>query len=210
MKYSHRRSGLNDRPVFGIDIDGTLGEYHGHFLRFAEGWLGRDLSPYTYSGGMSLAAHMGVSKARYREVKLAYRRGGLKRSMPCYPGASELTAGLRKAGAVVVICTTRPYLQLENIEPDTTEWLRRNRIQHDYVISGEHKYRTLKGIYGKDNIVAVLDDLPEMIRQAESCGLQGVLRCQPYNYPSSLMAVDGSYEAFYVLNRLLTDWEAAR
>ena len=27
-------------PVVAIDIDGTLGDYHQHFIEFAEQWLG--------------------------------------------------------------------------------------------------------------------------------------------------------------------------
>jgi hypothetical protein len=171
------------RPVFGIDIDGTLGRYHEHFIRFAEGWLGKSLPPAENYAGGSFAGYLGISKTTYRQVKLAYRRGGMKRSMPTYPMASELTRGLRKRGAVVIICTTRPYLQLDNVEPDTTEWLRRNRIQHDAVLSGENKYRDLKRQFGKDRIVAVIEDLPEMARQASACGLYVLLQDRPYNRP---------------------------
>lgn len=180
--YPPRRAGYG-RPVFGIDIDGTLGDYHGHFLRFAEGWLGFQQFPYTggVSGSIPLYKHMGISKTTYRQIKLAYRRGGLKRSMPVYEGASEMVASLRKRGAIIVICTTRPYLQLENIEPDTREFLRRNKIPYDHIISGEHKYRHLKAVHGKDAIVSVLDDLPEMVAQADKSGLPWVLRSQPWN-----------------------------
>lgn len=185
--YPPRRSefvspGQVPRPVFGLDIDGTMGVYHGHFLNFAEGWLGREMRPtYEFDGSESLAAFMGVSKATYRRVKLAYRQGGLKRSMPAYPGASELTRALRARGALVVICTTRPYLALSNIEPDTREWARRNGIQYDGFIFGEHKYRDLVRMVGASRIVGVLDDLPEMYEQASRLGLPTLLRMQPYN-----------------------------
>lgn len=184
--YAPRRSqyvgpGQVPRPVVGLDIDGSLGAYHGHFLVFAEAWLGREMpSTLDYQGG-SLAAFMGVSKATYRRIKLAYRQGGLKRSMPAYPGASELTKELRRRGAEVIICTTRPYLALSNIEPDTREWTRRNGIQHDGILFGEHKYRDLLRAIGAGRILGVLDDLPEMYDQAAGLGLSPVLREQPYN-----------------------------
>lgn len=209
VNYPPRRAGFG-RPVFGIDIDGTLGDYHGHFLRFASGWLGREIPEFA---GGSLHSHMGVSKATYRQIKLAYRRGGLKRSMPVYEGAPEMVASLRKRGAVIVICTTRPYLQLDNLEPDTREFLRRNRIPHDSILSGEHKYRDLKAIYGKEHVVSVLDDLPEMCRQAENSGLPWVLRAQPWNedtdWPTTYL---GCYTgdlnmAGKVLHSRLNEWE---
>lgn len=169
------------KPVVALDIDGTLGDYHTHFLRFAEQWYGRAMpDPATNTDGVPLYKYMGTSKSTYRQCKLAYRQGGMKRSMPVYEGASELTHNLRKSGAEVWIATTRPYLRLDNIDPDTRHWLRRNGIQFDGVLWGEHKYRDLKKIIG-DRVLFVVDDLPEMIGQAQSIGLGVMLRCQPYN-----------------------------
>lgn len=170
-------------PVVALDIDGTLGDYHGHFLRFAEGWLGREMpDPSEINMGLPLHKFMRVSKARYRECKLAYRQGGLKRSMPVYPGAAQLTRALRRNGAQVWICTTRPYLRLDNIDPDTKEWLRRNRIQYDAVLFGEDKYHELARQVPPERIIAVADDLPEYAEAAENLGIGPIyLRDQPYN-----------------------------
>lgn len=201
------------RPVFGIDIDGTLGDYHQHFLRFADAWLGRgdglDPTWWNYDGTVSLAKHMGVSKARYRKIKLAYRQGGIKRSMPVYDGARELTVALRKRGAIVVICTTRPYLHLNTIEPDTMHWLRRNGIQYDHVLFGEHKYRTLRQQYGS-RVVAIIDDLPEKIEQAEGCGFFAILKMQRYNqfFHAETCAVRDLEEARIEMLARLSKWEA--
>lgn len=172
------------KPVVGLDVDGTLGDYHSHFLRFAANWLGRTV-PTGYDGSVSLAKWCGTSKSTYRQIKLAYRQGGMKRSMPCYEGAREVTVALRKAGAEVVICTTRPYLHLSNIEPDTMHWLKRNGIQYDGLIMGEHKYRQLAREYGAENVVVVFDDLPEQLEIARSLGLPAVLRRNGHNLDST-------------------------
>jgi phosphoglycolate phosphatase-like HAD superfamily hydrolase len=172
---------FNDKPIVGLDIDGTMGDYHGHFTRFAEQWTGRAMPPTNYNtDGVPLYKWLGMGKSTYRECKLAYRQGGMKRSMPCYPNARELTQAIRKSGAEVWITTTRPYLRLDNIDPDTRHWLRRNGIQHDGIIYGEHKYRDLKRYFG-ERVLFVVDDLPEMIEVARSIGLDAVLRDQPYN-----------------------------
>lgn len=168
------------RPVVAIDIDGTLGDYYSHFLAFARLWLGKEI-PCDYDGEVSLSSWCGVSKATYRKVKLGYRQGGMKRSMPCYEGASELTRVLRKTGAEVALCTTRPYLHLSNIEPDTVHWLRRNRIQYDNIIMGENKYRDLVAMYGRSRVAMVVDDLPELLCQADELNLPTVLRRQSHN-----------------------------
>ena len=217
--------GLISRPVFGLDIDGTLGEYHAHFLRFAAGWLGKEVWPgplalrgkgvawthEDYHGDCSLAQYMGVSKETYRRVKLAYRQGGLKRSMPAFPWAADLTRALRARGAEVWVCTTRPYLQVSGVEEDTRIWLRRNGVQADGVIAGEHKYRTLASLF-KNNlyrVVAVVDDLEEMCGQADQVGIRPVMLARPHNRalenPWDWAQPDGSL--LNVLMRMLEEWE---
>ena len=170
------------RPVLGVDLDGTLGDFHTHFLRFAEAWYGRPMpNPKDLNPGLPLYKFMGTSKATYRKCKLAYRLGGQKRSMPVYPGAAEFIRGARRLGAEVWLCTTRPYLSAENIDPDTRHWLRRNRIQYNGLIWGQHKYRDLVKQVGKERIVAVLEDLPSLMQQAISLDLPLYIRDQPYN-----------------------------
>jgi hypothetical protein len=179
------------KPVVALDIDGTLGDYHGHFLRFAEGYVGRAMpGPKEINPGLPLYKHMRVSRVVYRATKLAYRQGGLKRSMPAYPGAADITRNIRRAGGEIWICTTRPYLRLDNIDPDTREWLRRHRIQYDAVIFGDNKYRELVRQVGVDRVVAIADDLPEQIVKAGKAGIDSIyLMDQPYNrYGSSLGA----------------------
>lgn len=173
---------MSSKPVVALDIDGTLGDYHSHFLHFAEGWYGRPMPPAEeINPGLPLHKFMRTSKSTYRQCKLAYRQGGLERSMPVYAGAAELTRRIRAAGGEIWICTTRPYLKLDTQSPNTMHWLRRNKIQFDYLLSGPHKYRDLVKQVGADRIIGVLDDLPEMYEQAEQLGLDPILRDQPYN-----------------------------
>lgn len=198
------------RPVFGIDIDGTLGAYHEHFHAFASAWLGRDLPPVSGFREGSFAKYLGLSKDTYRKIKLAYRRGGAKRSMPAFDGARDLTASLRQRGAVVVLCTTRPYLSLENIDEDTRHWAKRNKIQNDLILWGEHKYRDLRAVYGP-RIVAALEDEPAMLDQAWGLGIQTVAHLRPYNSDMSVVRADKWVadldQAKIYLHDQLSKWE---
>lgn len=176
------------KPVVALDIDGSLGDYHKHFLLFAADYFDKAMPhPKQINPGRRLWEHMGISLRDYRDAKLAYRQGGFKRWMPVYNGASELTHAIRDAGAELWICTTRPYLRLDNIDPDTREWLRRNDISYDAVLFNDRdrdagKYAELVRQVGRSRIVGVLDDLPECLEEARSVNIDRIyIRDQPYN-----------------------------
>lgn len=170
-------------PVVALDIDGTAGDHHGHFTKFAEAYVGKPMPPVDqFTGGVHFSKHLGISRRTYNEVKLAYRQGGLKRSMPVYEGIGNFTRYIRTRGVQVWICTTRPYLRLDNIDPDTRHWLtKRAHIQYDALLYGPHKYRDLARAVGVERVVMVYDDLPAMAEQAMGLGLPVTLRMQPYN-----------------------------
>jgi hypothetical protein len=168
-------------PVVALDIDGTLADYHGWFLLFAEAWIGRVL-PTEFTGDRPFSEALRLARRDYEEIKLAYRQGGLKRSMPAREGAASLVTELNAAGAEVWITTTRPYLRLDNIDPDTRHWLDRNNIYpYAGLIYDEDKYRTLVDRVGKERIVGVLEDLPEQWDMAQTLGIQPIQFGTRYN-----------------------------
>lgn len=211
------------KPIVALDIDGTLGDYHRNFFAFAERYFDNaglyDLKDRD-NPGLPLWEHMGISQRDYRDAKLAYRQGGWKRWMPCYPGASELTHSIRAAGAEVWLCTTRPYLRLDNVDPDTREWLRRNRIKYDALLfdpaheEDGTKYDELARQVGS-RVASVVDDLPEMIEAAYFAGREvgwwdvpsmgPILRDQPYNRHYENWRRSGSCEEIGI--RVLHDIE---
>lgn len=170
------------RPWFGIDIDGVFGRYHEHFLKCAEMFLQRPMpDPKFINPLLPLHKHMGVPKATYRQIKMAYRQGRWKRSMPVDPYAREMTVRLRRAGARISVCTTRPFNQLGEVDIDTRWWLRHNGIQHDLLIWGPHKYRDFLREVGRENVIAVMDDELEQMMRCQRLELPAYLRDQPYN-----------------------------
>lgn len=176
------------RPVVAIDIDGTLGEYHLHMVDVAEAYFGRPF-PHDFIGEFTefsdWFAQYGVTKEEYRQLKLAYRQGGWKRIMPAFPTARHLLHSLRQAGIEVWLCTSRPYLRLDNVDPDTREWLERNGMEYDGLIYGEDKYERLIRTVGKERIIGVLDDLPEMMDAAQALGLPAYQIARQHNQHSA-------------------------
>lgn len=112
------------------------------------------------------------------------------------------------------LCTTRPYLRLDNVDPDTREWLRRNAIEYDALLfdpaheEDGTKYHELARQAG-NRVASVVDDLPEMIEAAHDAGLGGllgpILRDQPYNRHYVNWRRSGSCEEIQI--RVLHDIE---
>src|SRR4051812_7630860 len=118
------------KPIVAVDIDGTLGDYHSHFLDFARNWIGLD-GPEGKVEGTAAAqlglydgskqfrkwfeSAFGVDKTTYRLIKLAYRQGGMKRTMPPYPEMIFAVQQWKRAGAEVWVTTTRPFLRLDGV-----------------------------------------------------------------------------------------------
>ena len=128
------------RPVVALDIDGTLAQYHKQFVTFAATYLNRydELVRWlTYDGSKEMSDFMELPKETYRQIKLAYRQGGNKRWMEPFKEAAGFVMLVRELDVELWITTTRPWQRLDNIDPDTQEWLRRNAILHHGLIYDE-------------------------------------------------------------------------
>lgn len=163
------------KPIVAVDIDGTMGDYHGHFLNFALAYMGRPeaidwMDPVPYTGRIKFSEwfteYFNVSLEEFRRIKLAYRQGGQKRSMPIYRGAADMVKSFREAGAEVWITTTRPYLRIDNIDPDTRAWLSRHEIDMDGLVYDDFKYEQLAEMIDPTRVAAVVEDLREYVDEA--------------------------------------------
>lgn len=161
------------KPIVAVDIDGTLGKYHGHFYKFAEQYLQTHL-PWPYMGAGRIRDFWGMGVEEYRRMKLAYRQGGMKRSMPAFEGATELCNSVQEMGGELWITTTRPFLRLDNIDPDTRFWLNNLGIYPDGMLYEDSKYTKLAELVDKARVVAVVDDLGELIHQAQEAFDPGI------------------------------------
>lgn len=204
------------KPIVAIDIDGTMGDYHSHLIDFMLNYLSFPVVPryITYDGTEKMSAwaerYFGIDHKTYEQIKLAYRQGAQKRSMPAYAGIEFVTTEVQNAGAELWVTTTRPFLRLDGVDPDTRFWLKRNYIGYDGLLYDEDKYRVLAERVDPNRVVAVLDDLPEQYdAAAEAFGADvPILRRQVYNRgvtrPSSASTLTAA--GLMIKNRIM-DWE---
>ena len=162
-------------PIICLDIDGTMGDYHAHFVLFAAQYMGYASmtypDPYNGEGQFRdwFTKAFNTDLRTFRDIKLAYRQGAQKRSMPCRPWARHTINALRDAGAEIWITTTRPYMRLDNVDPDTRFWLSRHGLKFDYLLYDEHKYVALADRVDSGRVCAVLDDQHDMLLEAQRC-----------------------------------------
>jgi hypothetical protein len=178
------------KPIIAIDIDGVLGDYHSHFLNFLHNYLYIEDWPEEkgwYNGDRKFSYWVsmtyGISIEEYRKIKLAYRQGAMKRTMPIFRGAQALCWVVRDAGAELWLTTTRPYLSLDGVVPDTVAWLAHHDIQYDGLLFDDDKYQVLAERVDKERVVNILDDQIDMLNAAAAIYGFGVpvLVRNPYN-----------------------------
>ncbi len=155
------------KPLVAVDIDGTLGDYHGHFIQFCNQYM-QTKFPSDYDGSVEFSEFLGLDKETYRSIKLAYRQGGMKRCMPLHVGARGVIAWLNgnSKHLDIWITTTRPHLRLDGIDPDTRFWLECNGLAYTNLLYHEDKYRLLADRVDKERVIFVLDDLREQVQAA--------------------------------------------
>src|SRR4051812_12198518 len=162
-------------PIVAIDIDGTLADYHEHFINFAVAWLGDEY--HKPRGGLAydgtephrewFTRVMGVDATTFRAIKLAFRQGGMKRTMPIYRESAETINAIRELGAEVWLTTTRPWERFDRVDPDTRHWLSQHGIEFDGLIYDDAKMQALADRVDPERVVAIVDDLYEVLEDAE-------------------------------------------
>lgn len=156
------------KPVLAVDIDGTLGNYHDHFTSFCALYFQREFR-YAYEGlEQNFEDYLNLTREEYRAAKLAYRQGGMKRSMIPYDGAHALLKAANHLGCEVWVATTRPYQRLDNIDPDTRFWMQQRDMQYHAMLYGDDKYDQLNMHVEAERVVMVIDDLWSQVSKAEA------------------------------------------
>lgn len=170
--HARRCSSCNEviLPVVAVDIDGTIAQYHEPFQNMQSDYFARPRRPMVWDGRGDFENYLELNREQFDQVKLAYRQGGFKRWAPPWPAAlsslknsQKLLTQLGKPFELW-LTTTRPYLRLDSIDPDTRFWLGAVGLKFDRLLYDEHKYLRLHEIV-EDRLCCIVDDLPEMVTE---------------------------------------------
>lgn len=198
------------KPVVALDIDGTLGDYYTHFQDFARDYHNLPRIKQAWNGVDEWENYMGLTKAEYREAKLAYRQGGGKRLMPPFHGAMMISHNVRQVGAELWLTTTRPWMRHDSTDPDTQHWLKKNQIEFDRLVYDDRKYEKLYNLVDAERVVFVLDDLPEMYDDATTFfKSRAWLMARPHNrnvHSVRLQEVHNLVQAWGIAHQAILEW----
>lgn len=199
------------RPVVGVDIDGTIADYHMSFQLFVLRYF--NSSPKRarmrdWDGEGEFEDFLGITKQQYREAKLAYRQGGNKRWSPIFEGAAKFVAAVRSLGVDVWLNTQRPWLRLDNIDPDTRFWLETHGIQYEGLLYDEDKYGLLVERVDPERIIGVVDDLKELLLRANELELPTFQIARHHNehYTARWVRRGSLDDAFVWLKEGMAQW----
>lgn len=197
-------------PVVATDCDGTLADYYNGVSDFAAVYFDRVMPPIEgWDGSGEMEEHMGLTKVEYREMKLAFRQGGSKRSLRPYVYARNFMVMLHRAGIETWVATSRPWQRLDNIDPDTREWLRRYGMKYHGLIYGDDKYQQLCVCVGEERVLMVVDDLPEQIERASNLGLRTWQVHRSHNRHSRIGEGGDLPDALMAIYEAKEDWDDA-
>ena len=159
--------------VCAIDLDGVLCRYPGDWLRFINKEKKEKFADLN-------EAKSNLSFHDYKDLKLKYRKSGIKAKIRAVKDASLLTESLELLGYTIIILTARPIYQIPEVFRDTLAWLKTNEIKYDLLFAGGKDKHIQIIKYFKD-LKFMVEDNAEIANNVAELGYKVYLMDNPYN-----------------------------
>ena len=168
----------NRKKVF-VDLDNVMADYGGDFLRWAtNGQLSPSPNDLT---SLHLNEILCLDDADYAELKRRWRVEGHKRNMTMIPGTHGALRRLSQWYDVVII-SSRPADEYDNIREDTEYWLKQHDLQYSELVFTKEKFNYVHDHYDVDDVLAIFDDDPKnLVKFAGKQTVQCYIVDRPYN-----------------------------
>lgn len=121
------------KKIVAIDIDGVLNDYPQTWIDFVNSRIG---SSFTNLNDMKSS----LTQRRYSELKKEYRTSGIKATLPLKEHAYDFLQFLRSKNYFVVVMTSRPIEEYNELLFQTTEWLNTNDLEYDFLYFSKRKH----------------------------------------------------------------------
>lgn len=168
----------NRKKVF-VDIDNVMADYGGDFLRWAtNGQLSPSPNDLT---SLHLNEILCLDDADYAELKRRWRVEGHKRNMTMIPGTHGALRRLSQWYDVVII-SSRPADEYDNIREDTEYWLKQHDLQYSELVFTKEKFNYVHDHYDVNDVLAIFDDdQKNLVKFAGKQTIQCYIVDRPYN-----------------------------
>jgi|SRR5690554_1632508 len=128
-----------------LDIDGVLNNYPETSISFFNSYLGTN---FTTLEEMKTI----LSFKEYKSIKKEYVRSASKHDAPLKEGAKELVDYLKRKGYLIYIVTSRQLFKENQLEK-TILWLKKRKIDYDYIYCSIKKDFTIFEKFGHVDFV---------------------------------------------------------
>ena len=128
-----------------IDIDGVLNNYPETSISFFNSYLG---TKFTTLEEMKTT----LTFKEYKSVRKEYIRSATKHDAPLKEGAKELIDYLKRNGYLIYIVTSRQLFKENQLEK-TILWLKKHKIDYDYIYCSIKKDFTIFEKFGHVDFV---------------------------------------------------------
>ena len=163
-------------PTAVVDIDNTICDYIGGICTWLETRLPESayaaIAACRYTGSWVNAEALGIAEPEWQRLKHEFRTSGAKRDLPLMPYAKAFLDGLRKRGYQIVLLTSRPIDQYQNLYNDTLIWLLSNYLPFDAIWWAHDKAERLA--QRPDVFQSVRFFVDDEYRYVESVGRRGI------------------------------------
>ena len=177
------------KKVVAVDIDGVLNNYPQTWVDFVNKKISegdrdlkrifnvRRLKRSSFRDLIDMKDHIPYNK--YRELKRSYRESGIKETLPVSTGAKEFLDILHNNRYTIFIITARPFNDYPGLFRQTVNWLDKNGLYYDDIVSDDLKH--VKILSAVPALNWLVDDNRYIANLVSSWGYKTYLMNNVYN-----------------------------
>jgi uncharacterized HAD superfamily protein len=162
----------NSNKVVAFDLDGVIADYHSFFLSY--------INKKSNSNFKDLfEAKKSLNENTFKMIKDLYRQSGEKLNLKLKKGSKKIIDYYKDNNYKIVIITARPYHRYSRIYSDTLHWLKKHKINFDYIFwTSEKSIKIIKSI---KKMKFIVEDTLENANNISKMGYNVYLINNKYN-----------------------------
>lgn len=155
-----------------FDIDGVLNYYPDCYVDFVNEQLSQKFNSLEEIKNT-------LCYSDYKRIKEHYRTCGIKEDLQVRENAKTILRTLKQLGYYIIILSSRPVDEYNSLIIQTTNWLKKNQLEYDYLAFGQEKHLDIIQKFG--NVEFVVEDNRKFANNIAKHGYKVYLLDNKYN-----------------------------